>query len=380
MTFTRFNSVTARLGVAGVAAAAALAVGLGGATAAQAAPAASAAVPCSVGALNAAIMGAPSDAILVLTPGCVFTTSGPLVNITRNLTIVGSNDTIHLTGPGTILHVLYSNVAISALTFTGGDGIGTEPGAIHNVGGTLSLTNVTFAYNDGGIGGAIQNSDHGGLTLSSDTFSFNDAYSGLGGAGGAVANLGGGSVSISGTSFYRNDGASGGAVANLGGVVWFPTAATKSTFTDNDADGVSVLNGSGGAILNQNGSVTVNNATFSGNRANRFGGAYESVSGTSIISGSALTGNAAGDGGAIFTSHHLNLVGDTVSGNRAVYYGGGIFVYGGHTTLSQNTLVFANFAGLSGGGIYRKFGTVSLTTGSAVTLNIPNNCTGTVCF
>ena len=113
MTWTRSNSVgrgagsapaalarrAVRWGAAGVATAAAVATGLGGVTAASAATAISIPVPCSVTALNAAISLSPSNTILVLKPGCFYVTSGPLSNINRNLTIVGSNDTIRLTGP-----------------------------------------------------------------------------------------------------------------------------------------------------------------------------------------------------------------------------------------------------------------------------------------
>jgi predicted outer membrane repeat protein len=372
MTWTRFYS-------GALAGAAALAAVAGGATAAQAATAAPAAV-CSVAALNNAILNAPSGGTIVLATGCNFITSAPLVDIKKNLTIVGSNNTIHLTGKGTILHVYYANVAISQLKFSGGNGLGTEPGALHNVGGTVSLNNVTFLDNDGGIGGAIQNSGRAALTITNSDFAYNDAYSGIGGAGGAIANLGGSDVSLSGTHFYRNEGASGGAVANLGGSVWNPTGATKSTFVDNDADGVSVLNGFGGAVYNHSGSLTLNNASLTGNYADFHGGAVYTVSGTTTITNSGFSGNYASyDGGAIFTSHNLNLVGDNISGNRANDFGGGVYVYGGRTTLSQNTLVFGNFAGISGGGIYRKFGIVNLTTGSSVTLNVPNNCVGTIC-
>ena len=41
----------------------------------------------------------------MLKPGCLYSTGSPLSTINRNLTIVGSNDTIRLTGAGTILHI-----------------------------------------------------------------------------------------------------------------------------------------------------------------------------------------------------------------------------------------------------------------------------------
>jgi predicted outer membrane repeat protein len=371
MTWTRFYS-------GALAATAAVVAAVGGATAAQAATTAAAQVPCSVTALNSAIVAAPDGGTLVLTPGCVYDTAAPLANIKKNLTIVGSGDTIHLTAAGTILHTYYRNVSISQLTFSGGDGSGPEPGAIHNVGATLSLNNVTFLDNDGGVGGAIQNSYEGTLTITNSDFAYNDAFSGLGGGGGAIANLGG-NVSLSGSHFYDNRGASGGAIVNAsGGSVWMATGATKTTFTDNVADGTSILNGFGGAIYNHYGSLTLNNAVLNGNYADYDGGAVFTASGTTNITNSGLSGNYADYyGGAIYASRNVNLTGVSVSSNRAGDFGGGLYVNGGHTNLSQNTLVYTNAAGISGGGIYKHNGSVALDTGSSVTLNIPNNCVGT---
>ncbi|MGH3394359.1 MAG: hypothetical protein ACRDPO_06680, partial [Streptosporangiaceae bacterium] len=213
MTWTRSNSVVRRAGrwgAAGVAAAAAVATGLGGVTAASAATAISFPVPCSVTALNAALALSPSNTILVLKPGCLYSTGSPLATINRSLTIVGSNDVIRLTGAGTILHINHAQVGISQLTFTGGDGSGSEPGAIHNVGGTLSLTSTTFRDNDGGYGGAIQNSSGGALTISSSTFADNDASTIRG--GGAIADLNSSTTTVTGTTFFGNEGGNGGAI------------------------------------------------------------------------------------------------------------------------------------------------------------------------
>lgn len=381
MTWTRSKGRVARWGAAGAAAAAAVAAGLGGVTAASAATAISIPVPCSVTALNAAILLSPSNSILVLKPGCHYNTATPLNNVTRNLTIVGSSDVIHLTGVGTILHVLHATLSISQLTFTGGDGSGPEPGAIHNVGGTLTLTSTTFADNDGGLGGAIQNSSGGSVTISSSDFADNDASSGLTGGGGAIANLNSSTLSVTGTTFFDNSGANGGAIDNFSGTVTFPTSSNQSLFRQNDADGTSVLlTGFGGAIYNRSGQVNADNVQFTDNDSRNDGGAVRNIGGVSTFSNSGFSGNAADDnGGGISTTKSLNLVGDNFGGNAAGERGGALYVNGGTTTLSQNTFVVGNFANISGGGIYRKSGTVSLTTGSFVHLNVPNNCTGLFC-
>jgi len=373
MTWTRSKGRVARWGAAGAAAAAAVAAGLGGATAASAATAATIPVRCSVTALNNAISFSPSDSILVLKPGCVYSTSSPLKTITRDLTISGSNDVIRSTGTTTILHISNATVSISQLTFTDGSSK-TDAGAIHNIGGTVTLTSTTFSDNTGDEGGAILNSNGATLLINSSTFADNHASF----QGGAIYNEGNSTIGISGTTFFDNTSVSnGGAIENVSGSVYTPSDAAQSTFRDNSATNAGSL---GGAIRNFVGSVDVTNVQFTDNSAAGSGGAFSNVGGTSTVTNSGFTGNTAGtNGGAIQTTKSLNLVGDTISANAANQRGGGLYVSGGTTTLSQNTFVTGNFAGITGGGIYRQSGTVVITSGSFVHLNSPNNCTGLSC-
>jgi len=374
MTWTRSKGRVARWGAAGAAAAAAVTAGLGGATAASAATAApTIPVPCSVTALNNAITFSPSDSILVLKPGCVYSTSSPLKTITRDLTISGSNDVIRFTGTGTILHITNATVSISQLTFTGGLSK-VDAGAIHNVGGTLTLTSTTFRDNTGDEGGAIRNSNGATLLINSSTFADNHASF----QGGAIYNEGNSTIGLSGTTFFDNTSVgNGGAIENVNGSVYTPSNAANSTFRDNSASGKGSF---GGAIRNFIGSVDVTSVDFTNNSAPGPGGAFSNVGGTSTVTNSGFSGNTSGtNGGAIQTTKSLNLVGDTIGGNAANQRGGGIYVSGGTTTLSQNTFVTGNFAGISGGGIFRQSGTVVITSGSFVHLNSPNNCTGLFC-
>lgn len=368
-----------------MAVAAAAATGLGGATAALAAPAVpTIPVACSVTALNNAISSSPSNSILVLKSGCVYVTANALSNVTRNLTIVGSNDTIRETGTNkTILHVVNVNLSVSNLTFTGGDGLG-DPGAIHNQGGTLTITGSTFRDNTGNFGGAIQNSDGGSLSVASSTFADNSSTALVSGLGGAIYNSPSSNTTITSSSFVDNTALSGGAIYLDGGSLTINgTSGTGQVrFADNDAIGTTTSTGFGAAVDIHSGVVNATFATFADNDANLDGGAIRLSGYTSTLANSGFTGNFAGrDGGAIETTKGLNLNGDNISANRASHRGGGIYVGGGSTTLSR-TFVTGNFAagaGLPGGGIYRNSGSVTLTNGSLVTLNRPNNCTGLFC-
>jgi hypothetical protein len=370
---------TARWAAGGAAVAATVAAGMMAAPSALAVPVGP--VPCSVAALNGEIAAAPSNTILVLTSGCVYRLTAPLPTITRNLTIVGSNDTITaFTGNYTILTNNGATVAISNLRITDANNnlIGGQAGAIFNTGsGSLSLTSVTLAHNTGRTGGAVLNNTGSSLTVASSTFIGNDS-TGLG--GGAIANGVGATTTVSGTTFLGNDASgavvlgvkpavtdgNGGAIGSLGGTVTVNGAA--STFTDNFAGG------DGGAIDAILGTLNVTKATFNENESDGDGGAVANFGAAATITQSGFTGNRASDnGGAVADASVLGLTSDTLSANRAGTDGGGLFVLSGNVTLNT-TDIFGNRAGTNGGGIDRAAGTVSFLNNSFVELNFPNNC------
>jgi hypothetical protein len=127
----------------------------------------------------------------------------------------------------------------------------------------------------------------------------------------------------------------------------------------------------GGGILN-NGTLTINNSTLSGNSATGGGGILSR--GTLTINNSTLSGNSAAQGGGIFNSGTLTINNSTLSGNSAEGsrpIGGGI-LNGGTLTINNST-VSGN--GVSGGG-----GIVGPATlqNSIVANNFGRNCSGTM--
>jgi hypothetical protein len=352
----------------------------------MAAPAAMAAptipVPCSTTALRNAIFFSPSDSILVLRSGCVYFIGSALPSVTRDLTIVGSNDTFRATGSGyTMLHN-DADLQISHLTLVDGDNTGPgDAGAIlnHND-GDLTLSNVTFFDNEGRDGGAILNTTGGDLIISSSTFTDNEA-TGSGGSGGAIANLPGSTATISSTTFTDNEavgtgvfGGDGGAIDSLGGSVTLKAPANR--FTDNFA------RDDGGAITSLLGSLSVTGATFTINEAEEDGGAVANFGAVATLNQDGFTRNLAEhDGGGVATGSSTNLGSDTFSLNHADHRGGGLFTGGGTTTL-DTTDIFANSASgpfPPGGGIYRASGTVAFGNNVIVRLNVPNNCSHVFC-
>lgn len=118
-------------------------------------------------------------------------------------------------------------------------------------------------------------------------------------------------------------GASGGAVRSAGTL-----EVVDTLFVDNSALGTGA---SGGAVLNDGGSLTVAFSRFRANTADRAGGAVEAVGGTTRVESSRMTGNTTG----------------TMPGN-----GGAVHLTGTGSVAVVDTTVIGNVAGSEGGGLW----------------------------
>ena len=96
----------------------------------------------------------------------------------------------------------------------------------------------------------------------------------------------------------------------------------------------------GGAIYNNNGTVTVTGVTFESNSASGDGGAINQASGTTTISRSAFISNTAGGGGgAIYQSDGtLTISSSTFVDNASTQDGGGLHISSGTATLAHLTI------------------------------------------
>jgi hypothetical protein len=118
--------------------------------------------------------------------------------------------------------------------------------------------------------------------------------------------------------------------------------------------GLTIANGNastgisaGGGIFN-NGTLTVANASISGNSAVTAGGGIANNSATLTLYACTVSGNFAG-GGAGISGGTTNVINSTISGNSATGNGGGLTV----ATLSlTNSTIAGNSAGGSGGGLF----------------------------
>ena len=164
-------------------------------------------------------------------------------------------------------------------------------------GGALTLANMTLAEGNATNGGAIRLKNSARVKVSNVTFSDNSA-----GRGGAIATE---------SSDVRLD-------------------VSESSFVGNKVEG------SGGAILTEGGTVNITGSAFLDNGADReYGGAIETRAGTVAISNSTFSNNLAGLGGAIYIS-------------------------GAETTLTHLTLMNNVATQVRGAGIYKQAGAVYL--------------------
>jgi hypothetical protein len=161
-----------------------------------------------------------------------------------------------------------------------------------------------------------------------------------GNGGGGINNSG--TMTVTNSTFSGNSASFGygGAIGNSGTLT-----VTNSTFSGNSgyiAGGIGNL-----------GTLTVTNSTFSGNTATAGvgGGIGSDYSGTATVINSSISGNSAlgSGGGGIASAGYagtLTVIDSTISGNSA-YFGGGI--YNGGTAIVTNDTISGNSSTLGGG-------------------------------
>ncbi|CAF2047016.1 unnamed protein product [Rotaria magnacalcarata] len=167
-------------------------------------------------------------------------------------------------------------------------------------------------------------------------------------AGGAVRTIGGGTTTVNGSVFTGNQCSNGGGLGILGSGL----TISNSYFATNQAtgNGGNPGNGGNGGALYVDGlgrNVTICGARFTGNQANKFGGAYFRVS---------YNGSEQNDFENVLVDS--NYVSRNVSG-----LAGGLYIQGGTITIRNSTI--ANNSADGGGAMF-------LSNDKLVTLNDVN--------
>jgi hypothetical protein len=236
---------------------------------------------------------------------------------------------VTLSGGGLVrlFDLSFADLTLDRLTLSGGKA--ASGGAISIGGGTLRVNNCILSGNEATSnsngGGAILHLGSGAVTISNSTLSGNSANSS---DGGAINNYGFGTLTITGSTLSGNSANDGGDAGN---------------------------GGTGGAISNRDGNVSILNSTLSGNTAVN-GAAIHSYATVTILNSTLANNRAVNNGGAIINQGRMTITNSTLARNSAANYGGGAIrniSYAGNLSISNST-VTGNSAGgssLGGGGI-----------------------------
>jgi hypothetical protein len=162
------------------------------------------------------------------------------------------------------------------------------------------------------------------------------------------------------------------------------TKISNVTITGGSATGSFPAN-SGGAIINDHGTLTIVNSTITGNTAASGGGVFNNAiasgSASLTIINSTIGGNNATEGGGIYTygdggTATLNVLNSTLCENTAAGNGGGLTAFvvnsGGAPTNLVNVTISGNTAQLNGGGMENNGAVVSVIN-ATITNNHSDN-------
>jgi len=278
-------------------------------------------------AVNAANAAATNDTINFAIPagsaGCalgvctITLTRGELavnsVGTVGTLTITNSTGASNLLISGNnasrVFYINLGNLAISGVTITKGNGIGTGPtnsgfnnfgGGIFNNSGTLNLTNSTVSGNTASnTGGGIYNFGGGTSTLTNSTVSGNMAGSG---GGGGIANESG-TTTLTNSTVSGNMSSFDGGIFNIGGTL----NLTSVTVTQNKSTDATCTDCAGG--INNAGTANLKNTIVAGNTVANAASSPDFRGAVAAGSAYNLVGNGQGTTGVSNGDANRNQVG-----------------------------------------------------------------------
>ncbi|MFW5653434.1 MAG: beta strand repeat-containing protein, partial [Planctomycetota bacterium] len=258
------------------------------------------------------------------------------------------------------------------------DQTGGAGGAILNIRNVVaSVEDCVFNRNSAWTGGAIASVDGSSIDIAGSTLTGNNAGAFSGAGGGALYNENADAVSVNATLFESNSGFAAGAVFNI-------NPATTATFTDVDFllnSGTASSSRGGGAVLNRDAAdVRFLRTTFAGNTAYS-GGAVRNENSTVSVTDSVFSENEAanfegGNGGALANTggSMASIANSNLDLNKA--FRGGAVYGGSSSTLSidSGSRLQSNEARggsrATGGAIHIDSGAVAMLDGLTIDLNI----------
>lgn len=179
-----------------------------------------------------------------------------------------------------------------------------------------------------------------------DGFIITGGYSYDAGEGGGMLNNNG-SPTVSNCTFSENWALDdGGGMYNTGS----SSTVTNCSFSGNTADW-----GKGGGMYNSNCNLTVTNCTFIGNSATDSpGGGMHNYGNNPMVTNCTFIDNHASDGGGMCNSSGSSptVINCTFIDNKVPFWGGGMYNKTGCSPIATNCTFNHNSAGAGGGGIY----------------------------
>jgi hypothetical protein len=201
--------------------------------------------------------------------------------------------------------------------------------------GDLTLNDVTLRGGYSYSGGAIWNNGH--LTINNSVISGNVATD----DGGAIDNYET-TFHIANSTLSKNKANHGGAISNYAS----RGHVEHSIITGNIAD-------VGGAIHNYGTTITIDNGSvISRNTATRLGGGIAGYGGRVTNYYYDNYGNRTGS--AVISNTNIVIINTTISTNYAADNGGGIYTYGSDLNITGSSIIKRNFSGRIGGGVYTR--------------------------
>lgn len=275
----------------------------------------------------------------------IFNVTGGAFTV-QNITL--SNAEAAAGNGGAILYAGGVGLTVSSTTFTanGVTAANSFGGAIYHTAGALSIANSTFNgnYSNGNGGGVYIVNGAGTMTITNSVFTnHNNAMIN----DGSALYLANGTLEIDGGSFTDNH-----TILGDGGAIF----QNDGSLTVGNTSSVSFVNnsssGNGGAISNDAGTLIVT-GTFTGNSGS-YGGAlfYTTAAGTFTVSNSTFTNNTAaiGNAGAIRSGGNFTLTNSTFTNNSSTMNGGAIWHTTNSLSISNSTFNGNNSPGAIGGG------------------------------
>ncbi len=174
-----------------------------------------------------------------ITLGANITLSAVLPQITTAITLEGGGFFVMATTARRVFYVASTgDFTVNEITVQNGS-ISGSGGGILNEGGTLTVTNSTFAGNfASGNGGGIANFSGSTLIVTNSTFSANSATNDAGGIFNAS-----GTATVTHSTFSGNSGSNAGAILNTNGTVYLAGVVMDTGASDANCSGAMTDNG-----------------------------------------------------------------------------------------------------------------------------------------